>query len=110
MKNRYVQHLSGQGKKWKLCDAPYNTSESEQRADWMVIGDTDTHYVPKSEYRLVYPPTSWEPCTHECTMQRDMRGLVLPGGPVVLLPIGYRWQWWPSLPANTLIVQREVEG
>lgn len=64
MSKQWVQHISGQGEKWKV---------EEQYGDtqWKVIRGTPKnphsmgmsyHYLPISEYRLCEPPwTKWEP-------------------------------------------------
>lgn len=57
-KKQYVQHISGQGEKWALC-------EIEQQSDWpsWVAPHTEKKggllYLPKSEYVLCDPPEQW---------------------------------------------------
>ena len=55
---RWVQHMSGQGARWKVVH--------ENATDWTVEaheGEHRRHFLPKSEYRLVPAPERWELCT-----------------------------------------------
>jgi hypothetical protein len=60
---QYVQHISGQGKKWEV--------HTEYPDYWLVYTGLD-HPVcfvyPKSEYRLCEPPEEWEDVTDEYTV------------------------------------------
>ena len=65
MNERYVRHLSGQGKTWKVrCEwdvtwdcTPNSASET---------GASIAYFLPKSEYVLCEPPERWEDVTSEC--------------------------------------------
>lgn len=92
MKPRYVQHVSKQGKKWKLAGGAYNTEL--QHPDWRVeaCGIPDFHYLPKSEYIFVDSPKEWRHVPVDFVA--DCRGIEIGGGfgPRILLPDGYRFR------------------
>lgn len=54
-KTKWVEHISGQGKKWEVYEEHFNA--------WGIFllkpGVTD-YRLPKSEYRLCDPPEQWE--------------------------------------------------
>jgi len=64
MKERqWVQHISGQGKKWEVM--------SENSFQWGVRNTHPAelighHWVPKSEFTLCSPPEEWKDVTEEC--------------------------------------------
>ncbi len=61
MTKRYVQHISGVGKKWELLgEAPVTL------LGWSVEESGLSLYLPKSEYRLCDPPEQWVDVTGEC--------------------------------------------
>lgn len=67
---QWVQHISGQGEKWKV--------DSEWSADkgtfWLVdVGLGQSASLPKSEYVLCTPPERWEDVTGECSIFGDVR-------------------------------------
>lgn len=59
---RYVQHISGQGRKWEIL------SDCCHESEWRVKAKTHEYYhdLPKSEYILCDPPEEWEDVTREC--------------------------------------------
>jgi len=101
---RYVQHVSGQGKKWRLASTTYN---DRAQHDWSVEGEftEENHYLPKSEYRLCEPPERWREITESCqTVNRigAEQGSMLEDQHVVIARIerGYRLrkvQFWRPL-------------
>ena len=59
---KYVQHVAGCGKKWKV--------HNESSGKW-IVENSETEYVdelwlPKSEYHEVPAPEQWEDVTAEC--------------------------------------------
>lgn len=63
---RWVQHISGQGEKWELCDM----QQSPNWRAWVAPHkerDGGLLYLPKSEYRLCPGPEVWRDVTEECT-------------------------------------------
>lgn len=62
--SRWVQHISGQTKKWELYDAEYN--HDSRVPDWLVKRPSGNHYLPKSEYVLCDPPEIWLDVTKAC--------------------------------------------
>lgn len=64
---RYVQHVSGQGRKFELKDVAHNRDHS---LDWLVsrpseLSDPDWVYIPRSEYRLCPAPEVWKDVTED---------------------------------------------
>jgi hypothetical protein len=54
-KPRYVQHISGHGEKWEICES---YSNDQDYWNWAVYGKEDRserHFLPKSEYRECLP-------------------------------------------------------
>ena len=63
---QYVQHMSGQGEKFKLSDVPL-IDERMWRCEFKgATYHNDDYYLPKSEYILCDPPEVWEDVTREC--------------------------------------------
>jgi hypothetical protein len=70
--SRYVQHISGQGEKWKV--------EFENPGAWGVSSQPAGACIfPKSEYVLVAPPERWVNVTENCSISPD-----IPSGLLVL--------------------------
>ena len=63
MSKRYVQHISGQGEKWRVHDEDDNLPLA-----WRVVNSLGevNFYLPKSEYRPCEPPEVWKDVTEEC--------------------------------------------
>ena len=58
---RYVQHVSGQGRMWRV--------ESDTDYWWKVFVDGTPAFIatlPRSDYRLVEPPERWVDVTATC--------------------------------------------
>lgn len=70
MAKQWVQHISGQGEKWKV-------QKDDDRLTWCVHKDEDLQcgffYLPKSEYRLCDPPEVWKDVTEECEVPGGSR-------------------------------------
>jgi len=68
---KWVQHISGQGDKFKVHD---------ESCDVWVVSRANSQYVyrvPKSEYRECNPPEpEWEDVTAECRFQEGWDSLV----------------------------------
>ena len=66
-KQRWVQHVSGQGEKWKVAQ------EYQERWDCPVptgsVGVSLVTMLPKSEYVLCAPPERWVNVTWECEIR-----------------------------------------
>ena len=73
--SQWVQHISGQGKRWKNVESFRCTSQ------WMVEGEMvgGHHFLPKSEYILCDPPEAWEDVTERVTVANGGSDLVLDG-------------------------------
>jgi len=64
--SQWVQHISGQGEKWKV------THENEIG---FIVSHKGIQYactLPKSEYRLCEPPEKWVDCTETCTFKHGV--------------------------------------
>lgn len=96
---RWVQHMSGQGARWKVIE--------ERRGEWRVAScETTYHDLPKSEYQLVPAPPQWEKLPEkEVIISPDRLRLLLPSGQSVQLPRGYRWSI--GMPFHS--IERKVE-
>jgi hypothetical protein len=59
---KWVQHISGQGKKWKNVSSFYGSSQ------WMVEAEMNGnhHFLPKSEYVPCDPPEKVVDVTAQC--------------------------------------------
>lgn len=89
-RKRYVQHISGQGKKWEVM-------EPKEAANVMGIPCLDDewpvqsndgrgwHSLPKSEYNLLPPVKRWVDVTAECSAQFENIIHAKPGGLVPLI-------------------------
>ena len=70
MAKRYVQHISGQGKKWELTNDGRQCNDQLDHPAWATLEDcekpTFVLFLPKSEYRLCDPPDNWVDVTREC--------------------------------------------
>lgn len=55
---KYVQHISGQGEKWKV--------ERDENYTWRATNTRILTDLPKSEYKICTPPEEWEDITREC--------------------------------------------
>lgn len=66
---QYVQHISGQGKKWSLhiATSPEEVIYGAFYPDvyFVKVGERYLH-LPKSEYQPCDPPTVWKDVTGEC--------------------------------------------
>ena len=65
MSDKWVQHISGQGSKYRVIKSDNNL--------WGCDKNMPTHeyynmYLPKSEYILCDPPEAWEDVTEQCNM------------------------------------------
>lgn len=58
---KYVQHISGQGKKWELRECRYN--ENNNKETWVI---NDGMELPRSEFKPCDPPEEWEDVTDAC--------------------------------------------
>lgn len=88
--SRYVQHVSGQGEKWKLWDQQH---AGPGFCYWKVhsLQDYDSHTtLPKSEYRLCEPPERWVDVTGWCTVLSNTEDDVVHDGDVITQQRGYR--------------------
>ncbi len=66
-KKQWVQHISGQGEKWEVCEAGVDM----QRWQTAYQNGRLTMYLPKSEYCLCEPPEMWKDVTEECAVTDD---------------------------------------
>jgi hypothetical protein len=85
---QYVQHISGQGRKWRCA-----LQQNEQDHDWCVLSENGqtVHHLPCSEYRLVSPPvTVWVDVTRTVELRDRGQQLVI-HATAYTLPPGYRW-------------------
>lgn len=73
MAKRYVQHVSGQGKKWALADDGWPCNDNLEHPTWIVRADVGLHVstfcLPKSEYVLCDPDKAWVDVTHRCQFE-----------------------------------------
>lgn len=91
MSERWVQHKSGQGEKWKT----ENWSEDNEYSDdvWVVHRDIKVNFfLPKSEYIECEAPEVWTECTREVADVRDGE-LHVYGDPADALLRSDRWAW-----------------
>lgn len=65
MAKQYVQHISGQGAKWRVV-----FERSDEWAVW-IPGRKGMHDIPVSEYRLCEPPVVWKDVTEECEVNES---------------------------------------
>ena len=67
---QYVQHISGQGEKWKVRARELHYCS---KVAWQVECSTDEGplYLPKSEYRLCDPPERWVDVTGKCDFRHE---------------------------------------
>ena len=87
---RYVQHISGQGRKWQLSQ-----NQSAEDLDWCVLSENGrtVHHLPQSEYvRCIAPVKVWKDVTPQVAIQAEARELAV-AGTVYTLPPGYRWDY-----------------
>ena len=61
---KWVQHISGMGKKWKIR----GTTEGAGHGSYCVeAGNTNySHYLPFSDYVECEPPEEWEDVSRDC--------------------------------------------
>lgn len=85
--NQYVQHISGQGKKWKVRGDPFTTYWDCDPFDPADVGLIIR--LPKADYRLCDPPEDWRRVHVEFTP--EYRGILLDSSVAVDLPRGYRF-------------------
>lgn len=75
---QYVQHISGQGEKWKLRDCKYN--ENNNNKTWVIDAEfnisSNCMELPRSEYKICTPPEEWEDVTNDCEFNDDLHHLV----------------------------------
>lgn len=70
--NKWVQHISGQGEKWKLTESSDNLCAAY--SVWRVFPKTEGNFhpvLPKSEYVLCESPEIWKDVTGECEVDRE---------------------------------------
>ncbi len=76
MSSQWVQHISGQGEKWKVVEARYTGTNTWMAKNADVENDNvDLLYLPKSEYRLCEPPEQWVDVTEQVTLADSGRDL-----------------------------------
>lgn len=72
MSEVWVQHVSGQGVRWKvIADRPLEWRVAITGTD----GSGDFHCLPKSEYRECDPPVPWKDVTEEYADHDGSRGI-----------------------------------
>lgn len=111
-KKRYVQHFSGQGRKWEVVEG----INSDSAPFWYVHAERDGYIpLPKSEYVLCKPVKVWRNVTAECfTTLGNLMWEPLTGGMVPLLyqgrlVDGYRLRRVVLQDYAALIVEHEEE-
>jgi hypothetical protein len=106
MSERWVQHKSGQGEKWKLVIQ----TAIEHDDIWAVKmpGKMLPVYFPKSEYIECAPPEVWVECTREVASIHGDGSLseretdIFKTNVVINMSEGYRWSWR----GNALVIER----
>lgn len=63
MTKQWVQHISGQGEKWEVCDDLGDHFRASRKGSCFSL--------PKSEYRLCDPPEVWRDITEQCVPTWD---------------------------------------
>lgn len=103
---QYVQHISGQGRKWRC-----SLHQNEQDLDWCVTSGNGrtVHHLPRSEYRLVSPPVKvWLNAANDVVISDDRRTLAIEDN-AYRLPEGYRWGTDVRIGKYYLTIEKEVE-
>ena len=110
-KKRYVQHFSGQGRKWEVVEGV--TSDSSP--SWYVHDEGVRHIrLPKSEYDLCPPVKVWRNVTAECAVRwgniihdtpQGAKALIWTGGIVD----GYRLRHVVRQDGAAFIIEHEEE-
>ena len=75
---RYVQHISGQGEKWELCEMqdshyPHLWSAYDHQAINRNRFPSQLVWFPKSEYRECAPPERWVDVSTNCSLTEGTR-------------------------------------
>ena len=82
---KWVQHVSGMGEKWEVVDEDNEEFQVRMKRD-----KSDSHWLPKSEYRLCAPPEQWEPIGEHVVLLEyvhTLAGEKLTGTFRVVLPV-----------------------
>lgn len=101
--SRWVQHISGQGEKWKV--------DRENDYQWGIVpreSGIGFHYLPKSEFILCDPPEVWKDVTKECTVEDG--GEILHGFSYTMIEHGYRRRKIEVDGKSYLIVEKKVSS
>jgi hypothetical protein len=99
---KWVQHISGQGQKWKLVE-----NQSDQWCWGTVVVGCSNYYLPKSEYVECDPPERWEDVRVRvasngwsiCGIEEDYNRIIAIPEP------GYRFE---RVSENTFKIQKKV--
>lgn len=104
MDQRWVQHISGQGEKWRVKDVPVNY---EDHLSWCIEGNAGgfdrSFLVPTSEYVLCDPPERWVDVTEKCKVNTHGTLVHFDGadhsinGVILTVQEGYRLRKVPRL-------------
>jgi hypothetical protein len=106
MSERWVQHKSGQGEKWKVRDCIHNQLSDKQT--WVIDNDVFGLELPRSEYIECAPPEVWTDVTSSATITHprrlDIAQIRNNDEEIVYvhLPDGYRFAWR----GNALVIER----
>lgn len=95
---KWVQHKSGQGKKWEV-DAVHLESYAVKRSATSV----SRFLLPIEEYALTDPLEQWETCTRDYAHITDDAMRV-----AFRVPPGCRFQW-SEKDHDAIVIQRKVE-
>lgn len=116
MSEHWVQHVSGQGKKFALSDT-YDQHEYWMAYEHEAPNVKKFYYLPKSDYRECAPPERWIDVTGKCTFKDDLqqiwhqppdRNIVVLGHGATNLYTGYRLrkvQLMDTCEGNLLLVE-----
>jgi hypothetical protein len=107
MSERYVQHKSGQGEKWKV----YQGDLDRFKDLYFCEKDMISYALPKSEYIECAAPEVWTECTREVvTVNQNGRSInqlndsgLWHAGVTAIANPRYRWSWR----GDALIIERK---
>jgi hypothetical protein len=104
-KKRWVQHVSGAGRKFEVTGNMYKN----QGDFWTVLYDKDNYQtmlnLPKDEYVICEPLEIWKEVTVECAEVHDDGTLHVEN-----FYAGEQWCWEECYGRKVLVIKRKVKA